>query len=41
MAIDKKQYEQFLEALHRNEGTLVRICCTFTDRRPDHIADLY
>lgn len=38
---DERQYKQFLEALRRCEGTLVKICCTFSDRQPEHMADLY
>lgn len=41
MTHDEKEYIRFLEALRRCEGTLVRICCTFSDREPGHVADLY
>lgn len=41
MTHDEKQYSLFLETLHRCEGTLVKICCTFTDWETEHVADLY
>lgn len=41
MKTSRRQQEEFLAMLRQCEGTLVRICCTFTDRRPDHMADLY
>ena len=41
MQADTRQEAEFLEVLRQCEGTLVKVCFYFTDRRRDDFRDLY
>ena len=41
MDVDTRQEAEFLEMLRQCEGTLVKVCFYFTDRRRDDFRDLY
>lgn len=41
MKVDARQHTEFLKMLRECEGTLVKVCLYFTDRRRDDFRDLY
>ena len=41
MKTDVRRHTEFLEMLRQCEGTLLKVCLYFTDRRRDDIRDLY
>ena len=41
MRVDERQQTEFLKMLRQCEGTLMKVCLYFTDRRRDDFRDLY
>lgn len=41
MRADERQQTEFLEMLRQCEGTLLKVCLYFTDRRRESVRDLY
>lgn len=41
MGIGEREHNEFKEMLRRCNSTIMKVCLSFTDRRPENIRDLY